>query len=737
MNFFDNKAEKMEILGFISNIDRSNGKIVSFEITVENNNKQFVYCIENDPNDFLPISVMDKICVKIKRIGDIFRMQHKPFVLISKDKADVLEYLKPSYSTDYITIYKNAEKLIPKYRKHLDEDICAADIFNIISVMLEQCNNDNPISGVSKVFLQRWYNDRVLRQLYLLGLRRWEIRKSGFDELRLFELCLENPFKIYSIPLNTCNEIMKTQGEESTSAQKYCGKIVRWIWEKMCSGWTFVPLSYLEKAFPSYTKYKEVLKEYDVFFDDEEISPSIPSSRIYLKVAYEAEVDVKDFVNELLTQDKDLAIVEFNDSFLFSDEQKNAIIGCLENPFSILTGPAGSGKSTVLKKIIETISENGKTYILTSFTGKAVNRLIEISDGKADVNTLDYLITRRMKNPDENQIDYLIIDEATMCSTEKFFDFITVYENVRRVILCGDCNQLPPISYGNLFDSLIKSKRIPVFELSVVYRVDDESSNILSNCEKLLAASFSETPKFSKGKGYFESFKNNALDTVIKSLYENDISPKDFKILCPFSAPRKQINTSIQELYRERNLEGKTYNHESVLCKHEKFQVGDTVIAIENNYKINVMNGQEGEVCNITSEFVEVEFNRFITTEKIKFYINPKQNSRLPNVSSLELSYSLTVHKAQGSEYPIVILYIPKREIKPYKSAFLNRNLLYTGMSRAKKMLYVVGDKNTFYASMSKIVSPRFEALKERLGYEESEEVFDENEMFYCDEEGW
>jgi DNA polymerase III delta prime subunit len=730
----------MNATGYIANIVRQRGRMTSFQIVRSDTPEPMTVVVE--PNDFLPVYNGDKIFAKLSSVrgSKDFKLKTKPFVIISTDPIDVLEFLKSVLwkREDHNTV--DAMMILALQReRETNTEMTYCDLMNQYSMIFEYAGkfSELPKLGVDPAKVQkllgRWYRGRVMRQLYLLGLRKREIRdahKQGIDELQLYNRCRENPYRVANVPIDTCKIIMEMQNMTPTQEQLYCGSVLRWVYSKLMDGWSFVPEKKLLQNFPSYDDHLQKLtEEYDLVFDKS-------ATRVYHSSAYRAEVGVAEFVEKLLATTCEPPPIDWTtNDFNYSEEQKAAVIGTLSHPISIFTGPPGSGKTTTLKKIIEALKAKGETFQVAAYTGKAVDLLCKRLGEKDIALTLDLLITVSSSKQSKvsQTFKYVIIDEATMCSTGKLYELISAYPGIEHIIFCGDEYQLPPIAYGNLFTSLIQCGRVPVFELSTVYRVDgDESANILRNCETIRKgfADYS-MPVLKKGKGYYECF--GSIDKVyelIANLHESKIDTVEFRVLCPFTKPREQFNSFIQEYYKECNLEKGNKSRLETITKMDPtgtertWRIGDLVIVNENDYHFDLKNGQEGVITNISSESVEVSFESFGYTVPVRFFFEPRDDDA--SIAMIELSYCLTVHKAQGSEYSIVILYVPERESSKSKGAFLNRNLLYTGLSRPKTLIYACGHKKTFYEALTKMVPHRYEALCERLGVPEEDIVDDD-----------
>jgi exodeoxyribonuclease V alpha subunit len=721
----------MRVIGVISKINRKKTSTI-LEITDSN---LMTYTVSISQSMFLPIDLGDKIHTYIsKNDGSISTINEHPLVILSVEEEYIIDFFRRIVRGSAKSLYEDIETYARLSFRESDYPVI--DLMNNLAIDYQRLGTECSIPEVSitdekfyKV-ISKWYSGRLLRQLYLLGLRRNEINRAidiGINEIELYRICLDNPYRIPILSFETCDGILKSQQRTPNETQYYCGQILREIWKLAEDGWSYCPLNIIERSFPKIHQYKKDLEEYYIIFDDQLIDKE--EIRVYHSLIYQSEVGVAQKIKDILTRQTEQIEVNFeNDSMIFVEEQKNAIVGSLNNPLSIIIGAAGSGKSTILRKIVEILDSKDKRCLLTSFTGKAVARICEII-GKRRAETMDYYISRRKslsKKSDIKEFDYLIIDEISMVSTGKFYSFLQTFSGNYNIILIGDDNQLPPIGYGSLFRELLRTKKIPVYKLQTVHRVDDGSSNILLNSQILLNEKDNNMITYlKKGKGYYEIFGCiEKVQSIISTLYEEGVGCHEFKILCPYREPLASLSSFVQELYRERNLsKGNPESHKfpSIEVKKKKWCIGDRVVMLENNYPYYLRNGQEGNVVQISDESINVVFEDTIGNkrEPISFFFEvEKDEINKLHIDKIELSFAMTVHKAQGSEYSYVIVYIPKKKITSSKGAFLNVNLIYTAITRAKTICWVGGDKSTFYSSIKKRVPHRFEKLAARIGIE-------------------
>lgn len=413
----------------------------------------------------------------------------------------------------------------------------------------------------------------------------------------------------------------------------------------------------------------------------------------------------------------------------FADSQKDAILGAFENGIEIITGGPGTGKTTIIKCIIEIYENNGMKVLLAAPTGRAAKRMTE-STGR-EAKTIHRLLEMGVSE-DENSFfgrgegeplegDVIIIDEASMIDIMLMNSLLKAIKLGTKVIIVGDVDQLPSVGPGNVLRDLINSNFIKVVRLNEIFRQGKESMIIL-NAHRI---NNGELPYLNKKDGdfFFDNRENN--ESILQTILDlvNRRIPmfnskwnkvKDIQILSPTRKGILGIENLNNELQAILNPPDK-YKKERKF-KDFIFRVGDKVMQTKNNYSlkwnriggygdnegVGVFNGDMGFIESIDEE------NNTITVifddERRIVYDNVY-------VEELELAYAITIHKSQGSEFKVVIT--PTF----MGSAFLmNRNILYTGITRAKELVVVVGSQKALKYMVDNTNSmERYSSLKERI----------------------
>lgn len=416
---------------------------------------------------------------------------------------------------------------------------------------------------------------------------------------------------------------------------------------------------------------------------------------------------VKRFMNAAVTVDElEIQNVENRLGIKFEDLQRRAIFEAFESGILVLTGGPGTGKTTTLNAIIKLFENRNLNIELAAPTGRAAKRMTELT-GK-DAKTIHRMLevewgendkpffNRNEKNPLE--CDVIIVDESSMIDTLLFDNLLKALRLSCRIILVGDSDQLPSIGAGNVLSDILAADIFPSIRLRKVFRQASKSM-IINNAHAIINGEEAQfnTPDtdcfFMK-----RSDKYQAVDTVVSLITERlpntyGVNPlTNIQVLCP----SRMMETGTLNLNNvlQANLNPNSRDKHQMAYKGVYFREGDKVMQIKNNYDImfkkdngeygsGVFNGDVGYITeiDIRANMLKVRFDDRVVT-----YFSE-------DLSQLELAYAITVHKSQGSEYDYVI--IPLCEVP---SRLVYRNLLYTAVTRAKKMLILVGDEGIWQA---------------------------------------
>ncbi len=411
-----------------------------------------------------------------------------------------------------------------------------------------------------------------------------------------------------------------------------------------------------------------------------------------------------------------------------SENQKHAVKTSLQMGVSIITGGPGTGKTTIINTIINILEESGLKTAIAAPTGRAAKRITETSGHYASTihRLLEYYFSdsenmMRFGKTKEDPLDYdaVIVDEASMIDLILMNGLVSAIRPGTRLVIVGDADQLPSVGAGNVLRDMISSEYIYSTKLTEIFRQAKESM-IVVNAHRINHGEYPDCN--AKGKDFFllrrtaekemlETIKTLCLNRLPK--YYSDISPTaDIQVLTPV---RKGLLGSIN-LNRELQdvLNPPSAELEEKQFGDRIFREGDKVMQIKNNYQMTwknledfaegegVFNGDVGVVHRVDREFNEVT----VVYDDIR-YVTYNFNQ----LDELELAYAITVHKSQGSEFPIVIM-----PVSWFPPVLATRNLLYTGVTRGKRAVVLVGSEKKLDAMVDNDrINERFSGLGVRL----------------------
>ncbi|MBO8127144.1 MAG: ATP-dependent RecD-like DNA helicase [Firmicutes bacterium] len=376
--------------------------------------------------------------------------------------------------------------------------------------------------------------------------------------------------------------------------------------------------------------------------------------------------------------------------FPLAPEQTQAIKASLDEKVLIITGGPGTGKTTIIRGIIQLLEGAGLQLALAAPTGRASKRLEETCyrEAKTIHRLLEYAYTEQEgmvfgRNEDNPlTVDALIVDEVSMLDLPLFYSLLKALKPGTRLILVGDEDQLPSVGPGNVLRDLIASKVVPVVKLNKIFR-QGETSQIVVNAHRINQGLLPET----KGRGgdffHLREADPRRVEALIKELVTERI-PKtyqvdattDIQVLSPMRRGIAGVDNLNNVLRDALNPPGPLKAELTVGSK--SFRTGDKVMQTKNNYQKNVFNGDIGRITAINRESGEVVVT-FADQQREVVYIRSE-------TEELTLAYCISVHKSQGSEYPVVIFPLLTQHY-----VMLQRNLLYTAITRGRDLVILIG----------------------------------------------
>lgn len=430
------------------------------------------------------------------------------------------------------------------------------------------------------------------------------------------------------------------------------------------------------------------------------------------------EIDVQQEINKF----------EEKNNITFSPSQKEAIEGAFTSGIEIITGGPGTGKTTIINCITEIFQEKGMNVFMAAPTGRAAKRMEDATNHEA--KTIHRLLELGFSDSDETsflrdeetqlECDVLIVDEASMIDIMLMNNLMKAINICTRLIIVGDVDQLPSVGPGNVLRDIIESKCVKVVRLKEIFRQGKESM-IVVNAHKINQG---EMPILNKrDKDFYflkEEDSEKILDTIVQLIYKR--LPKfnktwnkmeHIQILSPTRRGMlgvENLNIRLQEVLNPPAKYKKEKEFRDVV-----FRVGDKVMQIKNNYSLkwNKINSQEEGlgVFNGDVGFIE-DINNEDDTVTVIFDDERQVVYDSEYLDELMLAYAMTIHKSQGSEFPVVIM--PMFMGPPL---LMNKNLLYTGITRAKKLVVLVGGVKALHFMINNDRSfERYSSLSWRIG---------------------
>jgi GTPase SAR1 family protein len=671
---------------------------------------------------FFPVKMHDKISAEGEVNGKTLVISEKPLVIVPSSIESLKKSLVIALKGSKFGPMK-ADKLIGELMERYDsKDVIIEKLNQWASAGVPDDFIENLNAMQTKKLLSWWDKNYNKRRLYLLGFNNKEIMQSNMCEEDLYKAVIKNALNISSISVDKALEINKLTGIVENESDMLGGKISRLVFSNHQKGWMATPLSYIIRLYgKEVSKNLSHIKEnFNLIFENE---------YIYSDYSYNIEIFLAEKIKSLLVRNEDDKLraielphgniinpIQVEDGIQLTDEQHLALEGSLAYHISIITGGAGCGKTTLIRQIIKNLNERKKKFLVVSFTGKAVLRIKETLGSEVEdvCFTLSRLIHKKKNFQKIPKFSTLIVDESSMVSSELIHDFMTFFSHHYKIILIGDCNQLPPIGLGSFFQQVIASDKVPIFRLTINKRIisSEGVSNILINANKLISErNLSEDFDFRTGLG-FEMIEGGVeiCKKLLKGMKKNGVDMKKITILTPFNKNISEINSYAAQVYLD-GVEGRKYD--SVY-----YFLGERVMQTSNVYneEHEIMNGEEGYITYMNEEFLQVAYSP-TKTINYKWKIESKQGKADEQntekefvISDIKHSYCKTIHKSQGSEYEFVILYIPH-----YNGDFININLLYTAITRTIKKIWVVGDLKTIKEGCKKTVEIQYQKLASRL----------------------
>jgi len=553
-------------------------------------------------------------------------------------------------------------------------------------------------------------------------------RQYGKESIRVVK---ENPFRladdIFGIGFLTADKIAGNLGIPKDSEMRAEAGILYVLRKLADEGHVYYPyedlineaMKILEIDAVSITRaIGKIASEKRIVIEDKANSRP-DGAAVYLSEYYAAEVGVAVSLRavlagakSLISFDRDAAIkgVQEELKITLAEKQVQAVRESLDKKVMVITGGPGTGKTTIINTIIRIYRRAGQRVLLAAPTGRAAKRMSETTGFEA--KTIHRLLEFspkdkgfRKNEQDRLDADLIIIDEASMVDTVLMHNLSRAVRPETTLILVGDIDQLPSVGAGNVLKDIIDSGRIPTVRLNEIFRQAKESM-IIINAHRINSGEFPYIPAEKEKLRDFYFVELEEPEKVLEMIVHmcRDRIPErfgfhpldDIQVLTPMhrgvvgasslnAALQKDLNASPEGLQRGGRI----------------FKAGDKVMQIRNNYDKDVYNGDIGRIVSIDKEAQEVTVSYDARPVSYDF----------SDLDELVLAYAVSVHKSQGSEYPVVVMPLLTQHY-----LLLQRNLLYTAITRGKKLVVIIGTKKALgIAIRNNNQQLRYTRLKERL----------------------
>lgn len=570
----------------------------------------------------------------------------------------------------------------------------------------------------------------------------------------MYRILKENPYKmaedISGVGFRIADEIAARIGIHTDSDYRIRSGLLYILLLATAEGHVYLPkkvlLARAEKLLGVQADYMEkhivdlaidrkiVVKEITDDFTDEK-EQVVYASQYYQIELHTAqmlhELNLKDTVDEEVIAEK-IRRIQKAEKIELDEMQQQAIAEAVKNGLLVITGGPGTGKTTTINGIIRYFEMEGLDIYLAAPTGRAAKRMTEATGyeaktihrmleltGAPEEKSGSIYFERNAQNPLE--ADVIIIDEMSMVDIFLMHALLSAVVSGTRLILVGDVNQLPSVGPGSVLKDIIASGEFPVVELVKIFRQASQS-DIVVNAHKINQGVPVSLDNKSMDFFFLKRYDANVIISVVITLIQKkmpkfvDAEPYDIQVLTPMRKGLlgvERLNVILQQYLNPPSKEKKEKEHGKGL-----FREGDKVMQIKNNYQleweirglygipvekgVGVFNGDTGIIK---------EINTFAETITVEFDERRFVEYSFKQLEELELAYVITIHKAQGSEYPAVII-----PLLAGPKMLMNRNLLYTAVTRARKCVTLVGDEKVF-AEMenNKMEQSRYTTLDLRI----------------------
>lgn len=650
--------------------------------------------------------------------GRQFKVQNIK-ALIPKTQEGLIKYLSSDLIEGIGQVY--AQKIVEKFGNETIDIILhrPKELLKVGGIGEKRAKKI--VDAVKKAFEQHESFQRLAAMLFELGFGSGMIRRiwKRYGESAP-DVVEQNPYllaeEVWGIGFLTADKLAQKLGIAPDDPRRLMSGLAYTLSRASDDGHCFLPKTELLASSSKILCVEQNILEPILADAVQQGKIILDGEKGYYPKLYRLELNSAELLSSLLSIEPDKTVsVPMAESLLteaqrdfaifYTTEQKRAIIGALTGKAIIITGGPGTGKTTVIRAIVSAAKKLKLNVSLSAPTGRAAKRLEEATNHPAQT------IHRLLKyNPGTNgfefnsshplDADIVIVDEFSMVDIELFAHLLSAVPPTARIVFVGDANQLPSVGPGYVLGDLIESQKIPTVRLDKIIR-QDEHGLIVQNAHRVISGRdviFRNNPK----DDFFVLEQENPQEAqkAIVELVSSRIPKKfnldpveDIQVISPMHKGR--CGAAELNLLLSRKL--------NPVEKVEKFpfKKNDKVMQIANNYELGIFNGEIGRVeeFDISKGIMFVRFPIGVIAYEREYW------------DQLQLAYAITIHKSQGSEYPAVVMPIMTEHY-----IMLARNLLYTGITRARKLLVIVGSKKALAIAVRNTrTTKRWTALAQRL----------------------
>lgn len=727
--------EREKITGIISQIVFSNEE-----------NGYTVAQIDADEFDFIAVGTMYNVSQgeKVTVVGTW--VEHATYG--EQFKVEMYEKHLPTTREEILKYLSSG--IIKGVRKGLAQRIVEAfgeESLNVIKESPLRLATINGISEKKAMIIGESFETQLGTSELFMFLQKYSISANTcmkiykLHKISSKEVILNNPYILctsdYTVSFKKADTIAMENNISKDDPKRICAGIIYMLHYSLQFGHTYLPLDLLisysaellkldSAKIPEHIDY--LTKTLTLIREKGEDNDNIYLYEYYNYEKYVSrkivELSKTTYDNKDVNIEKHIEFAQIKSGITFAPLQLDAIKCAIRESVMVITGGPGTGKTTIINAIIDIMKSMRQKVVLTAPTGRASKRMSEVCSMEAktihrllEVNfsdTEDLNCTKDETDPID--ADCIIVDEVSMVDISLMYALLNATKPGTRLILVGDVNQLPSVGAGNVLKDIIESKVISVITLNEIFR-QAKLSMIVKNAHDINEGKYPLVN--TENSDFYFSYKTRAQDglgyiceLVSKRLKDKyGYEPFDIQVLSPSKkgiCGVNNLNNVLQNLLNPPSKNKKEKSHIDIV-----FREGDKVMQIKNNYDIEwtslmdnsvglgVFNGDIGFVGEIDHDFHTLTV----------IYDDKKVLYSFKDLSELTLAYAITVHKSQGSEFPVIIM-----PMFPISSMLLTRNLLYTGITRAKELVVLVGENQVLEKMIdNNKESKRYSALTQKL----------------------